>query len=57
MNTIFLACATCFGASDSLMAKGMNAGILFLMGIVTAVLCSILAFMIYLIKKSKVSHD
>ena len=33
-----LACATCFGNSDSSLAKGMNSGILFLLGVVGMVL-------------------
>jgi len=55
MNALVLACATCFGASDSLMAKGMNMGILCLMGIVLFVLSGFLAFILYLAFKSKAS--
>ncbi len=47
-----LACAACYGASDSPMAKGMNAGIFSLLGVVVVVLGSIGGFFIYLAKKS-----
>jgi len=46
------ACAACYGASDSTMAKGMNAGIFSLLGVVVTVLGSIAGFFIYLAKKS-----
>ena len=48
-----LACATCYGASDSPMAEGMNWGIFTLMGIIVPVLGTFLAFFIYLIRKSE----
>ncbi len=47
-----LACAACYGASDSPMAKGMNAGIFSLLGVVVVVLGSIGGFFVYLAKKS-----
>jgi heme/copper-type cytochrome/quinol oxidase subunit 2 len=47
------ACATCYGASDSPMADGMNWGIFTLLGIVVPVLGTFLAFFIYLIRKSE----
>ena len=40
------ACSACYGASDSPMAKGMNAGILSLLGVVVVVLGSIGGFFI-----------
>ncbi len=46
------ACSACYGASDSPMAKGMNAGIFSLLGVVVVVLGSIGGFFIYLAKKS-----
>ncbi len=36
-----LACSVCFGASDALVSKSLNAGVLVLVGVVVAVLCSI----------------
>ena len=46
------ACAACFGASDSPMAKGMNWGIFSLLVVVVTVLGGIAAFFIYLARKS-----
>lgn len=42
------ACATCFGASDSPMAQGMNLGILSLLGVIGFVLVGVVAFFVYL---------
>jgi hypothetical protein len=42
------ACATCFGASDSKMAQGMNMGILALLGVVGIVLCGMAGFFVTL---------
>jgi hypothetical protein len=42
------ACATCFGRSDSALAQGMNMGILFLLGVVLAVLAALTGFFVYL---------
>ena len=47
-----LACAACFGASDSDMAKGMNMGIFALMGVVVVVLGGIASFAIYLARRA-----
>jgi len=46
------ACATCFGASDSAMAQGMNAGILSLLGVIGFVLLGIASFSIILAVRS-----
>ena len=46
------ACATCFGQTDSPMAKGMNAGIFLLLGIIGTVLVGVAAFFLYLVKRS-----
>jgi hypothetical protein len=42
------ACATCFGASDSAMAQGMNMGILSLLGVIGFVLLGVVSFFGYL---------
>jgi hypothetical protein len=42
------ACATCFGASDSPMAQGMNLGILSLLGVIGFVLMGVVVFFGYL---------
>jgi hypothetical protein len=47
-----MACATCFGVSDSPMAKGMNWGIFSLLIVIVTMLASIAGFFIFLAKKS-----
>ena len=47
-----LACATCYGASDSPLAQGMNWGIVTLLGVVGAVLFGITAFFVHVGIKS-----
>lgn len=43
-----LACAACFGKSDSDLAKGMNMGIFALLAVVAVVLGGIASFFVYL---------
>lgn len=50
-NSLF-ACAACYGASDSPMAKGMNWGIFSLLGVVAVVLGSIATFFVFIGKRS-----
>jgi hypothetical protein len=47
-----LACAACFGQSDSPMAQGMNWGIFSLLAVIGAVLGGVVAFFIYLARRS-----
>jgi uncharacterized membrane protein len=47
-----LACPVCFGNSDAPMAIATNAGILFMLGVVGAVLCGFASFFIYLIRRA-----
>ena len=47
-----LACATCFGKSDSDLARAMNWGILSLLAVVVVVLSGIAAFFIYLARRA-----
>jgi hypothetical protein len=47
-----LACATCFGRSDSALAQGMNMGILFLLAVIGVVLAGIAGFMIFLARRA-----
>ncbi|MBI4659640.1 MAG: hypothetical protein HY735_12440 [Verrucomicrobia bacterium] len=47
-----LACAVCFGKSDSALAKGLHWGVLSLLAIVFCVLAGIASFFIYLAKRS-----
>jgi hypothetical protein len=46
------ACATCFGRSDSAMAEGLNMGILFLLGIILALLAAFASFFIFLARRA-----
>jgi hypothetical protein len=46
------ACAACYGASDSPMAKGMNWGIFSLLGVVAMVLGSVATFFVFIGKKA-----
>ena len=47
-----LACAACYGQSDSPMARGMNWGILSLLAVIVPVLLAIASFFIYIIKRA-----
>ena len=42
-----LACATCYGASDSPLAQGMNWGIVTLLGVIGTVLAGVVAFFVH----------
>jgi heme/copper-type cytochrome/quinol oxidase subunit 2 len=46
------ACATCYGASDSPLAQGMNWGILVLLGFISFVLLGVSAFFIYIARRA-----
>jgi hypothetical protein len=46
------ACATCFGASDADLARGMNWGIFSLLSVVGMVLGGIASFFVYLGRRS-----
>jgi len=52
-----LACATCFGKSDSNLARGMNWGIFSLLAVVVFVLGCIAAFFIYLARRAAASSS
>jgi hypothetical protein len=47
-----LACATCYGASDAPLARGMNWGIVALLGVIGLVLFGITVFFVHLGIKS-----
>jgi hypothetical protein len=47
-----LACPVCFGNSDAPMAIATNTGVLFMLGVVGAVLCGFASFFIYLIRRA-----
>ena len=46
------ACATCYGASDSPMAQGMNWGIMTLLAVIFSVLTGVVAFFVHVGRKS-----
>ena len=48
-----LACPVCFGDSNAPMAIATNTGIIFMLGIVGAVLCGFASFFIYLMRRAK----
>ena len=48
------ACATCFGASDSDLAQGMNWGIASLLVVVVGVLSGFATFFVYIARRSAV---
>ena len=50
-----LACAACYGQSDSPLAVGMNWGIFSLLGVIACVLGGITSFFVYLGRKSSAS--
>lgn len=52
-----LACATCFGKSDSPMAQGMNWGIFTLLGVIVTVLAAIAGFFVYLIRRENMAGN
>tara|TARA_Y100000814_G_scaffold286614_1_gene255838 strand:- start:280 stop:447 length:168 start_codon:yes stop_codon:yes gene_type:complete len=52
MSAIF-PCAVCYGATDDPMANGMNNAVLFLLGVISFILLSIIGSIYHLYKKSK----
>ena len=50
--SVALACAACFGQSDSPMASGMNWGILSLLGMIVAVLGGVAGFFVFLARRA-----
>ncbi len=51
-SAVLFACAACYGQSDSPMARGMNWGILSLLGVVVLVLGSIATMGIVIARRS-----
>jgi hypothetical protein len=52
-----LACATCYGASDSPLAQGMNWGIMTLLAVVFSVMAGIVGFFVHVGRRSKQLSD
>ena len=49
-----LACAACYGESDSPMAEGMNAGILVLLFIIGGTLAAIAGFFVFIMRRARI---
>jgi len=52
-----LACPVCFGDSNAPMAIATNTGIIFMLGVVAAVLSAFASFFIYLIRRANRAAD
>ena len=52
-----LACPVCFGENDSPLARAMNSGILFMLGIVAVMLAAFASFFICLIRRAKLAEQ
>lgn len=52
-----LGCATCFGQSDSEMAKGMNAGIFVLLGFVALFWAAFGSFFVFIVRRAQNTGD
>jgi heme/copper-type cytochrome/quinol oxidase subunit 2 len=48
-----LACAACYGRSDSALAEGLNWGIFTLLGVVLTVLTCILVFFVHIVRQEE----
>ena len=51
---IILPCAVCYGVTDDPMAEGMNNAVLFLLGVISFILLSIIGSIFHLYRKSKI---
>ena len=49
-----LACTACYGESDSPMAEGMNAGILFLLVVIGGTLAAIAGFFLFIMRRAQI---
>jgi hypothetical protein len=52
-----LACPVCFGQNDSPLAKGVNMGIFFMLGIVGVILGAFATFFVYLSRRARLFDD
>ena len=57
MTHTLLACAVCFGQSDSPMAVGTNMGIFLMLGVTAAVLTAFASFFIYLSRRARLAES
>jgi Na+-transporting NADH:ubiquinone oxidoreductase subunit NqrD len=54
---MILACAVCFGQSDSPLAQGTNMAIFFMLGVTAVMLAAFASFFIYLIRRKRLFAD
>ncbi len=52
-----LACAACFGKSDSNMARSLNAGIFSLLGVIVTVLVGAASFFVFVSRRAAASAE
>jgi len=52
-----MACATCYGASDSPLAQGMNWGIMVLLCCIAGVLFTVTSFFVYIVRRANSTTD
>ena len=52
-----LACPVCFGQNDSPLAKGVNMGVFFMLGVVGVMLGAFAAFFVYLSRRARLFDD
>ena len=52
-----LACAACYGKSDSSLAQGMNWGILALLAVVLTVLSGVVAFFVFIARRAATASE
>ena len=56
-SVVMMACSVCFGASDSPLAKGVNMGIFFMLGVTGVMLAAFASFFVYLIRRKRMFAD
>jgi hypothetical protein len=52
-----LACPVCFGQNDSPLAKGVNMGVFFMLGIVAVMLGAFAAFFVHLSRRARLFDE
>jgi heme/copper-type cytochrome/quinol oxidase subunit 2 len=51
------ACAVCFGDPDSPASKGLTAAVLFLVGVIVAVLAGVAVFAVSMLRRNERKHE
>ena len=51
------ACAVCFGDPDSPASKGLTAAVLFLVGVIVAVLAGVAVFAVSMLRRNERQHE